>query len=122
MPLTIRGTEGVGKVPRNERKIHNQALFRSVNERIAELSAKFGEQGDAGLLSFICECPQIGCRAFVRAPLEAYDRVRDDPALFLVLKGHEDGCERVVADLGGYLIVGADAQVPNHQHSAPATA
>ena len=85
--------KGVSKVPRDERKIHNQALFRSVNERIAELSAKFGEQGDAGLLSFICECPQIGCRAFVRAPLEAYDRVRDDPALFLVLKGHEDGCE-----------------------------
>jgi hypothetical protein len=108
-------------VPRDERKIHNQALFRSVNERIAELSAKFGEEGDPGLLSFFCECPQIGCRAFVRAPLEAYDRVSDDPALFLVLKGHEDGCKRVVADLGGYLIVGADEQVPNHQHSAPAT-
>ena len=55
-------------MPRGERKIHNQALFRSVNERIAELSAKFGEQGDAGLLPFVCECPQIGCRAFVRRP------------------------------------------------------
>jgi hypothetical protein len=78
-----------------------------VNERIAELSAKFREQGDAGRLSFICECHQIGCRAFVRAPLEVYDRVQDDPALFLVLKGHENG-EAIVADLGGYLIVGAD--------------
>jgi hypothetical protein len=94
-------------MPRDERKIHNQALFRSVNERIAELSAKFREQGDAGRLSFICECHQIGCRAFVRAPLEVYDRVQDDPALFLVLKGHENG-EAIVADLGGYLIVGAD--------------
>ena len=45
-------------MPREERQIHNQALFRSVNERIAELSARFGEQGDAGLLSFVCECPE----------------------------------------------------------------
>jgi hypothetical protein len=103
-------TEGVSKLPRVERKIHNQALFRSVNERIAELSVKFGEKGDAGRLSFICECPQIGCRAFVRAPLEVYDRVHDAPALFLVLKGHEDG-EAIVADLGDYLIVGADEEL-----------
>ena len=95
-------------MPREERKIHNRALFRSVNERIAELSAKFGEQGDAGLLSFVCECPEIGCRAFVRAPLEVYQRVHDDPALSLVLSGHENGCEPIVADLGRYLIVSAD--------------
>lgn len=97
---------------RHERKIHNQALFRSVNERIAELSARFGEQGDAGHLSFICECSQMGCRAFVRAPIEAYDRVRDDAGLFLVLKGHEDG-EATVADLGGYLIVGKGEKPEN---------
>lgn len=95
---------------RVERKTHNQALFRSMNERIAELSARFGEQGDAGLLSFICECPEIDCRAFVRAPLEVYDRLGDDPAVFLVLKGHEDAREAIVADLGSYLIVGADEQ------------
>src|SRR6478752_6614884 len=94
-------------MPRGERKIHNQALFRSVSERIAELSARFGEQGDAGLLSFVCECPEIGCRTFVRAPLEIYERVCADPALFLVRRGHEDGREAIVADLGDYLIVGA---------------
>jgi hypothetical protein len=101
-------------MPRDERKTHNQALFHSVNERIAELSAKFGEQGDAGRLSFICECSQLGCRAFVRAPLEVYDRVRDDPALFLVLKGHEDG-EAIVADLGDYLIVSAEEKAATAQ-------
>ena len=122
MPLTIRGRYGVTTGPRYERKFHNQALFRSVNERIAELSAKFGEQGDAGLLTFICECPQIGCRAFVRAPLEVYDRIRDDSALFLVLKGHENGCEPIVADLGSYLIVGAEEHAPNPQRGAPAAA
>lgn len=107
-------------MPRGERKIHNQALFRSVSERIAELSAKFGEQGDAGLLSFVCECPQIGCRAFVRAPLEVYERVRDDPALFLVLKGHEDGREAIVVDLGHYLILGADEMAAEETRSSTA--
>ena len=96
-------------MPRDERRIHNQALFRSVNERIAELSARFGERGDAGLLSFLCECPEIGCRAILRAPLEVYDRVHDDPALSVVLKGHEDG-ETIVDDHGGYLIVRADKE------------
>ena len=100
-------------MPRGERRIHNQALFRSVNERITELSAKFGEDGDAGLLSFVCECPQIGCRAFVRAPLEVYARVLEDPALFLVLNGHQNGSEAIVADLGGYLIVSASEHAPN---------
>ena len=108
-------------MPRGERKIHNQALFRSVNERIAELAAKFGERGDAGLLSFVCECPEIGCRAFVRAPLEAYDRVHDDPALFLVLKGHEDG-EAIVADLGGYLIVAAGGTIAQTLEAGSTTA
>ena len=109
-------------MPRDERKIHNQALFRSVNERIAELSARFGEQGDPGLLSFVCECPQIGCRSFVRAPLEVYDRVHDGHGLFLVLRGHEEGRETIVADLGGYLIVGAAEKAPNPKHSTPAAA
>ena len=109
-------------MPRNERKIHNQALFRSVNERIAEVAAEFGEPGDAGLLSFVCECPQIGCRAFVRAPLEAYQSVRDDPALFLVLKGHEDARELVVSDLGPYLIVRSGEQAANEPQAEPAAA
>jgi hypothetical protein len=122
MTLTIRGTEGGSKMPRDERKAHNQTLFRSVNERIAELSAKFGEHGDAGLLFFICECPQIGCRSFVRAPLEVYQRVYDEPGLFLVLKGHEDGGKAIVADLGGYLIVGVDVQAAGAQHGTPTAA
>jgi hypothetical protein len=101
-------------MPPQERKTHNQALFRAVNDRIAELSAALAVQADTELSSFICECPQIGCRAFVRAPLEDYNRVRDDPTLCLVLKGHEDGREETVADLGGYLIVRSHEQTPGH--------
>lgn len=77
-------------MPRDERKIHTQALFRAVNQRIAELSAESEASADGALPSFICECPRIGCRDFVRAPLEVYNRVRNDPTLFIVLKGHEE--------------------------------
>jgi hypothetical protein len=113
--------QGTEKMPRDERKIHNQALFRAVNHRIAELSAELEAPADGTLPSFICECPRIGCREFVRAPLEVYDRVRDDPALFLVLKGHEDRSEPILADLGTYLIVSSGEPAPN-QRSAPAAA
>jgi hypothetical protein len=109
-------------MPRDERKIHNQALFRAANQRIAELSAELEAPADGAPPSFICECPRIGCREFVRAPLEVYNRVRDDPTLFLVLKGHEDRREPIVADLGAYLIVRSDEPTPHHQHSAPAAA
>jgi hypothetical protein len=109
-------------MPRDERKIHNQALFRAVNQRIAELSAELEAPADGALPSFICECPRIGCRDFVRAPLEVYNRVRDDSALFLVLKGHEDRREPIVADLGAYLIVRSDEPAPNQQRSASAAA
>jgi hypothetical protein len=109
-------------MPRDERKIHNQALFRAVNQRIAELSAELEVPGDGTLPSFICECPRIGCREFVRAPLEVYERVREDPALFLVLKGHEDRREPVVADLGAYLIVRSDEPAPDQRRSAAAAA
>jgi hypothetical protein len=87
-----------GRVARVERQARNQALFRQVNERIAEVSARF-EPTDAGLQQFVCECSQLGCTGMIEVPL-------DDATLFLVLRGHEDpGHELVVEDLGEVLIV-----------------
>jgi hypothetical protein len=94
-----------GRVARVERQARNQALFRQVNERIAEVSARF-EPTDAGLQQFVCECSQLGCTGMIEVPLDVYGRVRGDATLFLVLRGHEDpGHELVVEDLGEVLIV-----------------
>jgi hypothetical protein len=42
----------------------------------------------------------------VNVPLETYTRVRDDPALFLLVRGHQDPeHEVVIENLGSYLIV-----------------
>jgi hypothetical protein len=91
-------------VPRIERKARNQELFRHVNEAIAKVSAGF----EVGTQEFICECAHTGCTAQLTVPAEVYARVRDDPARFLVLRGHEDRVhEVVVEDLGECLIVQA---------------
>jgi hypothetical protein len=91
-------------MPRVERKARNQALFRQVNERIAEQASNWEAQPEAQL--FICECSRIGCTAQVELPALAYARVREDPTTFLILGGHEDlDHEEVLADEGNYLIV-----------------
>jgi hypothetical protein len=92
-------------MPRVERKAKNQALFRQVNERIAETSAAM-DAGEGQVQAFICECSRIGCRQLVEVPAVLYERVREDPTLFLVLPGHEDhDREEIVERHGDYLIV-----------------
>jgi hypothetical protein len=72
-----------------EKIARNEALFREVNERIAEAAERF----DADDASFVCECAEPGCTERIDATLEEYERVREDGATFLLVPGHED--ERV---------------------------
>ena len=90
-------------MPRETRQTRNQALFREVNERIAELLTRLDRE--ATTQSFICECSHTGCAQMITVPLATYSRVRDDPAVFLLAVGHQDpGHEEVIEDLGTYLI------------------
>ena len=66
------------------RAARTEALFRDVNERIAESAERFGSH-DA---SFVCECDAADCTHRVRATLEEYEEVRADGARFLVAEGH----------------------------------
>jgi hypothetical protein len=74
---------------RFERQSRNEALFREVNERIAQL----GERGQAWSpdgTDFLCECGEEGgCGLRVRVPLDVYDRVRAQDDRFVVRPGHE---------------------------------
>jgi len=86
------------------RKAKNQALFREVNERIAELAARF--EVATGPQTFICECSQAGCTEYLELPVAAYTRSRDDPATFVIRAGHEDlDHETVLERTDGYLLV-----------------
>ena len=78
---------------REERIARTEALFRDVNERIAESAERFCAR-DA---EFVCECGDPGCVERVPATLEQYEDVRSNGTTFMVVPGHEiPSVERVV--------------------------
>jgi hypothetical protein len=86
----------------HERRGMTEALFRDVNERIAESAERF----DATATEFVCECADPNCIHRVEASLAEYEEVRADPATFLLAPGHEEkDIERVVSDRGRFEVV-----------------
>ena len=78
---------------REMRVAHTEALFRDVNERIAESAGRF----DAHDAEFVCECADPACAERVPATLDQYEEVRSDGTHFLLSPGHElPEVERVV--------------------------
>jgi len=78
---------------REVRVAHTEALFRDVNERIAESAGRFNAH-DA---EFVCECADPECAERVPATLDQYEEVRSDGTHFLLTPGHElPELERVV--------------------------
>jgi hypothetical protein len=89
-------------VNQHERRATTEALFRDVNERIAESAEHF----DASETDFVCECADPNCTHRVPASLAEYEEVRAEPTTFLLAPGHEQGdIERVVSDRGRFRIV-----------------
>jgi hypothetical protein len=85
-----------------EKIARNEALFREVNERIAETAVRF-EADDA---SFVCECAESACTERVDVTIAQYERVRADGATFLLVPGHEDErIETVVDAEDGHAVV-----------------
>lgn len=84
------------------RAAHAEALFREVNERIAESVVRFeGDEGD-----FVCECSDAACAHRITVPLEDYERVREQGERFLLKPGHEDeSIETTVRDADGFQVV-----------------
>jgi hypothetical protein len=87
---------------RLERIARNEALFRSVNERIEELSQGVGD----GRVEFLCECGRDGCEERVRMTCDEYKRAHDEEDRFVLAPGHQtDELERVVERREGYWVV-----------------
>ena len=75
------------------RRARTEALFRDVNERIAESAERFG----ADETEFVCECADPNCTSRIEMTLADYNEVRGDATHFLVVPGHEDPeIERIV--------------------------
>jgi hypothetical protein len=84
------------------KRAQTEALFRDVNERIAESAERF----DADAAEFVCECADPNCTHRIQTTLEHYDEVRGEPTHFLLVPGHEDtDIERVIERRGRLAIV-----------------
>jgi hypothetical protein len=91
--------------PREARHAKNQALFREVNERIAELA---GTWWSGQHLQIICECANTGCTERLDVPLSEYQRVRTRLDLFLIMPGHlVPEAESVIEQHPGYDVIKA---------------
>ena len=96
------GTRKIGKT---------EALFRHVNEQIEGINDAFGPLDDR--FTVVCECGDQSCIEQIDLPEEEYERVRADPTLFVIKRGHQaESVESVVADRDGYSIVRKDPGLP----------
>src|SRR5437870_5728116 len=65
-----------------ERRLaRNEAFFRQVNEEIA------GENLDTRQ-EFLCECSDATCTERIELSLREYERIREGPARFVLVRGH----------------------------------
>lgn len=84
------------------KRARTEALFRDVNERIAESAQRF----DATATQFVCECSDPSCTHRLEATLDEYEAVRKDGATFMLAPGHvQTDIERVVERRGCFHVV-----------------
>jgi hypothetical protein len=84
------------------RMAKTEALFRDVNERIAEASERFGSDE----AEFMCECSDPSCAERLEVPLDEYEDVRADATTFVLDPDHvEPRIEHIVERRNGYAVV-----------------
>ena len=72
-------------IERSDRLARNEAMFRSVNERVEEVVQPGAEEA----IDFLCECGDSGCAEKMTLTRQEYEQVRADGAQFAVHPGHE---------------------------------
>lgn len=65
----------------------NEAVFRQVNERIDGLNRAFATITDR--IEVVCECGNELCVEKITVTLADYERIRSDPAAFVIVPGHQ---------------------------------
>jgi hypothetical protein len=78
-----------------EKIAHTEALFREVNERIAETAGRL----DVRETNFVCECADPACAHRVGTTLAEYEHVREQGERFLLVPGHEDDRVEAVVEV-----------------------
>lgn len=86
-----------------ERKAHNEAIFRDANEEIQAVREELTRLD--GKTPYFCECEDPACREVVRLDPGEYEFVRASPVRFLIANGHPHDGARVVAEHETYFVV-----------------
>ena len=90
---------------RHERVSRNEAMFRSVNREIEQVSEQSGD-GRQDRIEVICECGQDGCSETLDLTIAEYDDAHGQRDRFVIATGHEDEeIEVVVTRTDRYLVV-----------------
>ena len=107
-----------GMRTRESRLGKNEALYREVNENIAEVAGHLFGEGDGPItFRFVCECCSVACVEQVALSLDEYRSVRSEGSWFVVVPGHElPAIERVIERRGEYLVV--EKTDPNAKEAA----
>jgi hypothetical protein len=71
---------------RERRMAQNETLFREVNERVHAVAGRLGS--DEHVYEYLCECSNADCTFRLPLTQETYERVRSDPAQFVILPEH----------------------------------
>ena len=72
---------------RARRIADNESRFREINERLEADLRRLPV--DSGPVEFVCECGHADCTASVLLTVDEYEQVRQDPATFAMLPGHD---------------------------------
>jgi len=94
--------------PQEERRAKNEALFREVNESVAEVVMHFLGDGESQTepIGFICECGRSDCVEPITMTLDEYEAIRAEPIHFAIAPAHEWlQIESVVERHSSYFVV-----------------
>ena len=72
---------------RMRRVARNEAVFRGLNEQLGTVQR--GLAAITGGVAAVCECGDLSCVEQLVVPVDRYEAVRADSALFIVAPGHE---------------------------------
>jgi hypothetical protein len=96
---------------RKRRIGENEAIFRSVNEQVSNLTGKLVIAAET--MTIVCECGARSCTDRFEIETSAYAAVRADPTRFVVKPGHDlPETETVVEKNDVYWTVQKDPGLP----------
>lgn len=96
---------------RTRRIGENEALYRTINEKIEGLNEAFGTVTET--MAVVCECGRLECTEQIELDVSTYERVRSDPTQFVVLTGHEiPDVDQIVEQHAGFNIIRKDVGLP----------